>query len=385
MRAAFQRSRASPVGRLDPTETGDTLERGDEGPREDPEARPWNSGERGEVLKAIIQRSYGNADVLEVGHLDEPVPGDDEVLVRVHSASVHPDVWHVMTGLPYVLRLMGSGLRRPKNPVPGTDLSGVVESVGKDVVRFRPGDEVFGETLRGMQWSNGGAYAELATAPEVGLAHKPANVSFEQAAAVPTSALIVLANLSGAAEIRPGQRVLVNGAGGGVGAIAVQVAKALGADVWGVDSAEKQDFVRWLGADHVIDYTLEDFTQGVERFDLVFDIPGNHSLAECRRVLKPSGKYVLIGHDRYGEGMRRWVGLLPRMFKLMALSIFVPQLRGMRNALPDKQESMETLRELLESGELTPRIDKVFPLAEAQEAIRYLQEGRAQGKVVISV
>jgi len=336
-------------------------------------------------MKAIVQDNYGSPDVLELREIDKPVVQDDEVLVRVRAASVHPDVWHVMTGLPYVLRMMGAGLRRPKNPVPGTDVAGIVESVGKHVTRFRPGDEVFGETIRGQQWTNGGAYAEYATAPEDALALKPANVTFEQAAAVPTSALIALAAVRYDGKIQPGQKVLVNGAGGGVGAVAVQLAKALGADVTGVDSANKLDMVRSIGADRVIDYTQEDFTRRGERYDLIVDIPGNHSLSDCRRALTPGGTYVLIGHDNYGHGMRRWVGSLPRMFKLMAMSPFVSQLPDVRFSAPDKKESMAVLKELLESGKLTPHIDRTYPLSEVPEAIRYLQEGHAKGKVVITV
>ena len=336
-------------------------------------------------MKAIVQATYGSPDVLELMDIDKPVPEDDEVLVRVRAASVHPDVWHVLTGLPYVLRMMGAGLRKPKNPVPGTDLAGVIESVGKNVTRFGPGDEVFGETMKGMQWINGGAYAEYATAPEEALALKPANVTFEQAAAVPTSALIALPSLRAGGEIQAGQKVLVNGAGGGVGAVAVQLAKAFGADMTGVDCTSKLDMVRSIGADQVIDYTQEDFTRRDERYDLIFDIPGNHSLSACRRALKPTGTYVLIGHDNYGKGMRRWVGPLPRMFKLMAMSPFVSQLPDVPFSMPDKKESMALLKELLESGKLTPHIDKTYPLSEVPEAIRYLQEGQAKGKVVITV
>jgi NADPH:quinone reductase-like Zn-dependent oxidoreductase len=336
-------------------------------------------------VKAIVQDTYGSPDVLVLREIDEPVAEDDEVLVRVRAASVHPDVWHVMTGLPYVLRLMGSGLRKPGNPVPGTDVAGIVESVGKNVTRFRPGDEVFGETVRGHQWTNGGAYAEYATAPEYALALKPPRVTFEQAAAVPTSALIALPAFRGRREAWAGRKVLVNGAGGGVGAIAVQLAKAFGADVTGVDSTDKLELVRSIGADRVIDYTEEDFTRRGEHYDLIFDVPGNHSLADCRRVLTSGGTYVLIGHDNYGKGMRRWVGLLPRMFKLMAMSRFVSQLRDMRFSMPDKRQSMDLLKELLESGRLTPHIDRSYPLSEVPEAIRYLQAGHAKGKVVITV
>src|SRR5215212_12238166 len=252
---------------------------------------------RSDTMKAIVQHRYGPpAEVLELGDVDEPVVEDDEVLVRVHAASVHPDVWHVVRGLPYVLRLMGAGLLKPKNTVPGTDVAGHVESVGKNVTRFRAGDEVFGETITGYQWTNGGAYAEYVSVPEDSLALKPANITFEQAAAVPTSGLITLQNLPDEERLQPGQSVLVNGAGGGVGALAVQIAKAYGANVTGVDDTEKLEMVRSLGADRIIDYTQEDFTQSDERYDLIFDIPGNHPFSACRRVLNPDGKYILIGH-----------------------------------------------------------------------------------------
>ena len=338
------------------------------------------------MMKAIVQDKYGSPnEVLHLREIERPAVGDDEVLVRVRAASVHPDVWHVLTGLPYVLRMMGAGLRKPKKPVPGTDVAGLVESVGKNVTRFQPGDEVFGETIRGHQWTNGGAYAEYATAPEYALALKPANVTFEQAAAVPTSAIIALPALRGEGKIQAGQKVLVNGAGGGVGSVAVQLAKAFGANVTGVDNTAKLDMVRSIGADQVIDYTQEDFTRRAERYDLIFDIPGNHSLSDCKRALTAGGTYVLIGHDNYGNGMRRWVGLLPRMFKLMALSPFVRQLPDVRISMPGKTESMALLKELLESGKLTPHIDKTYPLSEVPEAIRYLQGGHAKGKVIITV
>jgi|TARA_B100000315_G_scaffold157246_1_gene145847 NADPH:quinone reductase-like Zn-dependent oxidoreductase len=253
------------------------------------------------------------------------------------------------------------------------------------VTRFQPGDEVFGETIRGYQWVNGGAYAEYAAAPECALAMKPANVTFEQAAAVPASALIALPALRGEGKIQAGQKVLVNGAAGGVGAIAVQIAKAFGGSVTGVDSTSKLDLVRSLGADRVIDYTQEDFTQRDERYDLIIDIPGNHSLSACRRALAPDGTYVLIGHDNYGAGMRRWVGLLPRMLRLMAMSLFVSQLPDVRVSMPDKEASMALLKELLETGKLAPFIDRTFALSDVPDAIRYLQGGQAKGKIVITV
>jgi NADPH:quinone reductase-like Zn-dependent oxidoreductase len=337
-------------------------------------------------MKAIVQEKYGSPlDVLELRDIDKPVVKDDEVLVRVHAASVHPDVWHVVRGLPYILRLMGAGLLKPMNGVPGTDVAGHVESVGKNVTHFQAGDEVFGESIRGLQWHNGGAYAEYASVPEEALALKPANVAFEHAATVPTSGLIVLQNLTDEVRPRPGQRVLVNGAGGGVGALAVQIAKAHGANVTGVDNSRKLDMVRSLGADHVIDYAREDFTRGDARYDLIFDIPGNHPFSVCRRVLALDGKYVLIGHDRFGQGAGHWFGSVPRVLKLVALSPFVSQLPAPNFSKPDKKTQMAVLKELLEAGKITPVIDRTYPLAEVPEAIHYLEEGHAQGKVVITV
>ena len=335
------------------------------------------------MMKAIVQDQYGSLDVLELREIDKPMIKDDEVLVRVHAASVHPDVWHATKGLPYILRLMGSGLLKPKNSVPGTDMAGHVESVGKNAEVFQPGDEVFGQTVRRNQWHNGGAYAEYVAVPEGALAQKPANLTFEQAAAVPTSALIALDNLRD--RIQPGQKVLVNGAGGGVGIFAVQVAKSYGAEVTGVDSTRKLDMVRSIGADHVIDYSKEDFTQSGERYDLIFDIPGNHSLSDTRRALTPEGTYVLIGHDRFGASGGRWFGSgIPRFIKLLALSPFVSQRMAPR-ITKETNDPLVVLKELLEAGEITSVIDRTYPLSEVPEAIRYLEEGHAQGKIVISV
>jgi len=260
----------------------------------------------------------------------------------------------------------------------------VVEGVGAAVTRFRPGDEVFGETLRGWQWRNGGAFAEYATAPEVGVALKPAAVSFEEAAAVPTAGLIALHNLP-QRRVPPGHQVLVNGAAGGVGAIAVQLAKAYGAHVTGVDHSRKLALVLSLGADRVIDYTREDYTRGDERWDLIFDVPGNHSFQETRRALKPDGAYVLIGHDAFGAIGHRWLGSIPRMLGLMARSAVTPELRGGSMASPDKRAAMTTLSGLMESGELRTVIDRTYPLSEAPEALRYLASGQAVGRVVITV
>jgi NADPH:quinone reductase-like Zn-dependent oxidoreductase len=336
------------------------------------------------MMKAIVQRKYGSADALELEEVEIPVAQDDEVLVRVRAASVHPDVWHVMSGRPYALRLMGAGLLRPKNRIPGTDLAGIVESVGKNVAEFKPGDEVFGESLSGYQWTNGGTFAEYASVKQERLALKPDNITFEQAAAVPTSGLIALNNLREAGGVRAGQKVLINGAAGGVGAIALQLAKAYGANVTGVDHTKKLDIVRSLGADHVIDYTQEDFTQGSERYDLIFDIPGNHSFSACRRALSPEGTYVLIGHENFGESGHRVLGLLPYFFKLMALSLFVSQLPKANFSMPSKKESMAVLKEFLEAGKLTPIIDRTFPLSEVPEAMRYLIDGQPRGRVIIT-
>jgi NADPH:quinone reductase-like Zn-dependent oxidoreductase len=336
-------------------------------------------------MKAIVQDTYGSPDVLELKDIEIPEVGDDDVLLRVHAASVHPDVWHVVRGLPYVLRLMGAGLLRPKNSVPGTDVAGQVEAVGKDVTLFRPGDRVFGESVRGHQWHNGGAYAEYASVPEDQLALKPANLTFELAAAVPTSGLIALQGLHAYGQLQPGQKVLINGVGGGVGTIAVQLAKSYGADVTGVDRTGKLDLLRSLGADRVIDYTQEDFTQSGERYDLIFDIPGNHTLSEYRRALTPKGIYVLIGHDHFGKLGDRFLGGLLRGLKLIVMSPFVSQLPDLSFSMPSKRDSMAVLKELIEVGKLTPVVDRAYPLNEVPVAIRYLEEGHARGKVVITV
>jgi NADPH:quinone reductase-like Zn-dependent oxidoreductase len=336
-------------------------------------------------VKAIVQPAYGSADVLELRDLPVPAIADDEVLVRVHAASVHADVWHVVSGHPYILRVMGAGVRRPRNPVPGTDVAGQAVSVGIGVTRFHPGEAVFGETLRGHQWRHGGAFAEYAVAPQEALAHKPANVTFEQAAAVPTSGLIALRAVRSDAGVRARQRVLVNGAGGGVGSLALQIAKAYGAIVTAVDEGEKLDLLRSLGADHVIDHRREDFTARGERYDVIVDIPGNHTLSQCRRALLEDGVYVLVGHDHYGANGKRVLGSLPRMMRLMAMTPFIRQLPTVNFSAPPRGESMSVLARLLEAGALTPAIDRTFSLADVPEALRYLQRGGVRGKVIITV
>lgn len=273
-------------------------------------------------MKAIVQTRYGDPRaVLSLAETPKPVPGPGQVLVRVRATSVHADVWHTVTGLPYVLRLMGSGVRRPGCPVPGTDLAGVVEAIGPGTSRFKPGDAVFGETIKGMQWINGGAFAEYACADEESLAIKPDALSFERAAAVPTSALIAWYNLKLEGRLRAGHRLLINGAAGGVGMPALQLAKAWGAHVTAVDSADKLDLLRSLGADAVIDYRHEDFTRGAERYDVVFDVASNLAFGDCKRILQPDGKYVIIGHDHYGTQGRRVLGSIPHVFGLMFRSI----------------------------------------------------------------
>ena len=300
-------------------------------------------------MKAIVQEKYGSPDDLELREVDKPAVSDDEVLVRVRAASVHPDVWHVVSGRPYVLRLMGAGFSKPKNPIPGTDMAGIVESVGKSVTQFRPGNPVFGETIGAHQWTNGGAFSEYVSVRQDWLALKPDNITFEQAASVPTSGFIALQNLREGKQLS-GQKVLVNGAGGGVGALALQLAKAYGAHVTAVDSTSKLSMLRSLGADEVIDYTQEDFTRRGVRYDLIFDVPGNHPFSACKRALKPDGRYVLIGHEKFGASGKRAFGILPHFFKLMFLSRFVKQLRGPSSSLPSRQDTMAVLREFLEAG-----------------------------------
>jgi NADPH:quinone reductase-like Zn-dependent oxidoreductase len=327
-------------------------------------------------MQAIVQDAYGTPEVLELRDVDRPVPRDDEVLVRVRAAGVDRGVWHVMTGLPYLIRVVVPtlGLRRPKVPVRGMDLAGRVEAVGGNVTRFRPGDAVFG-------WTDGGSYAEYASAPEDHLALKPASVTFEQAAAVPISGLAALQGLRDVGEVRPGQRVLVIGAAGGVGSFAVQLAKAFGAHVTGVAGTSQLEPVRSIGADEVVDYTRTDVTDGTGRWDLVLDTAGHRSLSRLRRALAPGGTLVIVGSEVPG----RWLGGFDRQLRALMLSRLVGQRLRMLSSKP-RQDDLETLRELLEAGKVTPVIDRTYPLAEVPEAIRYLVEGRGgAGKIVITV
>ena len=335
-------------------------------------------------MKAIVQERYGSPDVLELREIDKPNVKDDEVLVRVHAASVHADVWHIMKGVPYVLRIMGAGLRKPKNRVPGTDLAGHVESVGRNVTRFRPGEEVFGQSLIANLWRNGGAFAEYAVVPDAMLERKPANLTFEQAAAVPTSGWIAVQAVRDQGRLQPGQKVLINGAGGAVGSFAVQLAKAYGAKVTGVDAPGKLDMLRSIGADHVVDYTQQDLTRSGERYDLVIDMAGNHPWPDFRRVLTPDGTYVLIGYDQFGGSGHRWFGSLGRFLKLLVASPFVRYLRPFRGT-KDPGDRLVVLRDLIEAGKIMPVIDRTFPLSKVPEAMRYLESGQVRGKVVITV
>lgn len=335
-------------------------------------------------MKAIVQNRYGSADVLELREIGEPNVKDDEMLVRVRAASIHADVWHVMRGVPYVLRIMGAGLRRPKDLVPGTDLAGQVESVGKNVTRFQPGDEVFGQSLVANLWRHGGAFAEYAAVPEARFEPKPAGLTFEQAAAVPTSGSLAVQGVRDEGRVQAGQKVLINGAGGAVGTFAVQLAKVYGADVTGVDAAGKLDMLRSIGADRVVDYAQEDFTRSGERYDVILDIAGSHPWPDIRRAITPEGTFVLIGHDQYGATGHRWFGSLGRFAKLMVMSPFVSQLHPFRGA-KDPGDRLVVMKELIEAGNVTPVIDRTFPLSEVPEAMRYLESGQALGKIVITV
>ena len=337
------------------------------------QAQPLREGAWGKAqdsMKAIVRYTYGSSGILELRDIDIPDIAGEEVLVRVHAAGVGRDVWHVMAGLPYPIRLAGFGLRAPKNPVIGSEVAGVVETVGKDESRFRPGDEVFG--------IGKGSYAEYVCAREDKLAPKPANLTFEQAGVVAIKGSTALQALRDHGRFEPGQDVLIIGASGGVGTYAVQIAKAFGANVTGVCSTEKAGMVRSMGADGVIDYAREDFAQSERRYDVILDIGGNSSLARLRHALSPEGTLVIAG------GGGRWLGGADRQLRALALSPFVGQKLG-TFVNKENHEDLLVLKELIETGKLTPVIDRAYPLAVVPEAIRYLEEGRARGKVVVIV
>ena len=322
-------------------------------------------------MKAIVQDSYGSAAVLETRDIDPPAIGQREVLIRVRAAGVNPADWAVMSGLPYIARPV-YGLRRPKNIVRGTDVAGLVEAVGPGVTRFRPGDEVFG-------WSSG-SFADFAAAAEDGLALKPANLSFEQAAAVPMAGLVALQAIRDHGKVQAGQKVLINGASGGIGTFAVQIAKAFGTEVTGVCSTRNVDLVRSIGADHVIDYTREDFTRSGERYDFVLDNVANRSLTELRRVLAPTGTLVPNG----GGFDHRWIASGGRLVRAFVMFRFGRQTLGNFLVSPN-HEDLIVLKNLIERGAVTPVMDRSYSLSEAAEAIGHVGQGHARGKVAISV
>jgi len=321
-------------------------------------------------MKAIVYRNYGSPDVLRCEDVEKPSPGDDEVLIRIRAAAANPLDYHLMGGA-HIMRL-ATGLRQPKPTCPGADLAGEVEAVGMNVTRFKPGDAVFGGVRR--------TFAEYVCASEDRLALKPANLSFEQAAAIPVAGLTALQGLRDKGRIQPGQRVLINGAAGGVGTFAVQIAKSFGADVTGVCSTRNVDLVRSIGAEHVIDYTRDDFTRSAERYDLIFDCVGNRPLSAYRRIMTPKGTFVAVGVRPGG----RWIGPLPYLLKLLVSSRFVSQ-RVVFFVASIGTDDLIVLKELIEANKVTPVIDRRYTLSEASEAIRYLKEGHARGKVVIAV
>ena len=320
-------------------------------------------------MKAIIYTKYGTPEVLEIQDIEKPARKDNEVLVKVHASSVNPAEWHAMTGL-FIART-GNGLVKPKNTRLGADFAGVVEAVGKDITHLKVGDEVYG--------GRSGAFAEYVCVRNA-VTPKPANLTFEQAAAVPTAAITALQGLRDYGQIQPGQKVLINGASGGVGTYAVQIAKAFGAEVTGVCSTRNVDTARSLGADHVIDYTREDFTRNGRRYDLFLDIAGSRSWRECRRVLNPQAKFVIVG----GPKTNRWIGPLSHVIKVRLASLGASQ-KVVFFVAKFNREDFAFLRELFEGGKIKSVIDRTHPLSEAVEAMRYLGEGHAQGKVVITM
>jgi NADPH:quinone reductase-like Zn-dependent oxidoreductase len=326
---------------------------------------------RNDTMKAIVQDQYGSAEVLHNAEVERPMIASDEVLVRVHAAGLDRGTWHLMAGMPYVIRL-GFGFRRPKNPIPGLDVAGTVEAVGENVTRFKGGDDVFGTA--------NGSFAEFAAANEDKLAHKPTTLSFEQAAAVPVSGLTAIQGLSDQAHVEPGQHVLIIGASGGVGTYAVQLAKAFGAEVTGVCSTSKTDLVRSIGADHVIDYTKEDFADSSQRYDVILDIGGNSPLKKLRGVLTKTGTLVIVG----GEEGGRWIAGVDRQLRAMVMSPFISQ-RLTTFISKETHVDLERLAQIIDAGDLTPVIDRTYPLEEAPDAMRHLEAGQARGKIVISV
>jgi NADPH:quinone reductase-like Zn-dependent oxidoreductase len=324
-------------------------------------------------MKAIVQDKFGSADVLQLRDIDKPVAKGDEVLVRVHAAALNAADGFMMNGVPYLMRPAFGGLCKPGNTVRGMDISGTVEAVGPNVTAFRVGDEVYGET------NGGGGFAEYACVAQKLLAPKPANLSFVEAAAVPLAANTALQGLRDSGQVKPGQKVLINGASGGVGTFAVQIAKSYGAEVTGVCSTRNVELIRSLGVDHVIDYKQADFTQKGQRYDLIFDLAGNHSLSAFRRSLTPEGTLVMSS----GSG-GRWIGPIGRILHALVMSFFVRhKLRVL--AATSSKENLIVLKDLIEAGEVKPVIDKTYPLSETPMAVRYFADEHARAKVVITV
>ena len=336
-------------------------------------------------MKAAVCSRYGPPEVVQIKDVEKPIPNDNEVLIEVRAASVNPLDGGSMKGRPYAVRIM-TGLRKPKTTRPGVDVAGRIEAVGRDVTQFKAGDEVFGVCISDPQasgikvWAHRqGAFAEYVCAPEATLAIKPDNVTFEQAACVPVAAFTALQGLRDKGQIQPEQKVLINGAAGGVGTLAVQIAKSFNAEITGVCSTRNVDMVRAIGADHVIDYTQEDFTNRGQRYDLIFDCVGNHSLSACRRALNPKGRHIMVG-DLSGRGM---ISLLARLTAALTLSPFVSQSLVTFLARPNKRDLL-VMHDLMKAGKVTPVIDKTYRLSEVPEAIRYLEQKHARGKVVIA-
>jgi len=323
-------------------------------------------------VKAISYNRYGSPDVLKCEEVRKLAVGDNEVLIRVRAAAVNPYDWHFMRGEPYPVRIAAGGLRKPKDSRLGADVAGEIEAVGRNITQFKPGDGVFGSCK--------GAFAEYACASESKLAMKPDNVTFEQAASVPIAAFTALQGLRDKGRLQPGQKVLVNGAAGGVGTFAVQIAKSFGAEVTGVCSTRNVEMVRSIGADQVVDYTQENFIKSARRYDVILDCVGNHSFSECRRVLNPRGIYVGAG----GTSDNWMIGPLTRAIKALVLSWFVSQKQVMVLAKPSK-EDLTIMGELMATGKVTPVIDKRYSLSQVPDAIRYLEAGHARGKVVITL
>jgi NADPH:quinone reductase-like Zn-dependent oxidoreductase len=323
------------------------------------------------TMRAIVQDAYGTTDTWHLSDTTKPEIKPDEVLVRVHAAGLDRGTWHVMTGRPYLMRMMGFGFRGPKNRVPGLATAGTIAAIGSAVTRFSVGDDVYGVSR--------GAFAEFAAAPEEKLAHKPANLTFEQAAAVPASATTAMQAVQ-LGRVEAGQTVLVIGASGGVGTFAVQIAKALGAEVTGVCSTTKLDLVRSIGADHVIDYAAQDHTDGSRRYDVVLDLGGNTPLRKLRRALNPQGCLVIVG----GENKGNWTGGFGRSLRAPAWSLVLPQRLTMLSS-NERHPSLDAVTELIDDERVTPVVDRTFALDDASAAMRHLEAGQARGKIVITI